>query len=171
MQTIVVGGGCFWCVEAVFLAVKGITSVQSGYMGGTANNANYETVCTGDSGHVEVVRLEFDEQLIDLSVILDIFFATHDPTTLNRQGNDIGSQYASVIFCHDHQKDLIANKIQSLQNQGIAVVTQVRPMMDFYPAESYHQNFFAKNPTQGYCNFMIPPKLAKLQTYFSKYLQ
>lgn len=171
MQTIVLGGGCFWCTEAVFLRVKGVTAVTSGYMGGEAQNANYQAVCTGDTGHIEVIKVEFDNQLIDLETLLTIFFATHDPTTIDRQGNDVGSQYRSVIFyTDDNQKSVAENMVKSLQKQGINVVTQIRPSEVFYPAESYHQDFFNKNPTQGYCNFVIPPKLTKLRQYFGEYL-
>lgn len=171
MQTIVLGGGCFWCTEAVFLQVKGVNAVTSGYMGGDAQNANYQAVCTGDTGHIEVIKVEFDNQIIDLETLLTIFFATHDPTTFDRQGNDVGSQYRSVIFyANDNQKIVAENMLKSLQKQGINAVTQIRPSENFYPAESYHQDFFNKNPTQGYCNFVIPPKLAKLRQYFGDYL-
>lgn len=172
MQTIVLGGGCFWCTEAVFLQVKGVKSVTSGYMGGEAQNATYQAVCTGDTGHIEVIKVEFDSQVIDLETLLTIFFATHDPTTFDRQGNDVGSQYRSAIFyADDIQKGVAENMVKSLQKQGINVVTQIRPSEVFYPAESYHQNFFANNPSQGYCNFVIPPKLAKLRQYFGEYLR
>lgn len=171
MQTIILGGGCFWCTEAVFAAVRGVQSVVSGYMGGTADTANYDAVCTGNTAHVEVIEVVFDEGQIDLSVILAIFFATHDPTTFNRQGNDIGTQYASVIFYTDNtQVGIIDNKINELKSMGVPVITQVKPADVFYPAESYHQNFFANNPTQGYCNFVIPPKLAKLRAGFAAWL-
>lgn len=167
MQTLLLGGGCFWCTQAVFDTLKGVQTVIAGYAGGDSSTANYQTVCTGNTGHIEVVQVVFDETLIDPTVILDVFFAIHDPTTLNRQGDDIGTQYASVIFYHtDEQKHLSQNKIQALKDEGVAVVTQLLPAPTFYPAEEYHQNFFAKNPTQGYCNFAIPPKLAKLRQYF-----
>lgn len=172
MQTIVLGSGCFWCTESVFLQIKGVTSVTSGYMGGDSQNANYQAVCTGDTGHIEVIQIVFDNQIIDLATLLTIFFATHDPTTIDRQGNDVGSQYRSAIFyADDTQKNIAENMVKSLQKQGINVVTQIRPSETFYPAESYHQNFFAKNPSQGYCNFVIPPKLAKLRQYFGEYLK
>lgn len=172
MQTIILGGGCFWCTEAVFVRLKGVQSVTSGYAGGTSQTANYEAVCEGDSGHIEVIKIEFDEQTIHLSTILDIFFVIHDPTTQDRQGNDIGRQYASVIFhTHDEQVDIIHSKINDLKNQGIAVVTEVYPAPTFYAAESYHQNFYANNPTQGYCNFAIPPKLIKLKEKFAEFLK
>ncbi|MDO4251289.1 MAG: peptide-methionine (S)-S-oxide reductase MsrA [Moraxella sp.] len=171
MQSIVLGGGCFWCTEAVFLTLKGVLGVKSGYMGGSADTANYSDVCTGDTGHIEVIHVEFDDALIGLSDLLDVFFVIHDPTTLNRQGNDIGTQYASVIFyANDTQKQLAQNKINALIAQGIDVVTQLLPIQPFYTAEDYHQNFFANNPTQGYCNIAIPPKLEKLKTQFAHLL-
>lgn len=170
-KQIILGGGCFWCTEAVFLAVRGIVGVTSGYAGGVADTANYEAVCTGQTGHVEVIKVIYDDKIIDLSTLLDIFFATHDPTTPNRQGNDIGTQYASVIF-YDDEVDLpiINQKINDLKSDGIAVVTRVAKAPPFYEAESYHQNFFAKNPYQGYCHAMIPPKLVKLRTQFAKFV-
>ncbi|STZ56413.1 Peptide methionine sulfoxide reductase MsrA [Moraxella lacunata] len=172
MQEIILGGGCFWCTESVFLAVKGVISVTSGYAGGQAETADYESVCSGQTGHVEVIKVVYDEQVIDLSNILDIFFATHDPTTPNRQGNDIGTQYASVIFYTDEADlPIINDKIATLKADGINVVTRVEKAPAFYPAEDYHQNFFAKNPTQGYCNFAIPPKLQKLRAGFSTLLK
>lgn len=172
MQEIILGGGCFWCTESVFLAVKGVISVTSGYAGGQAETADYESVCSGQTEHVEVIKVVYDEQVIDLSSILDIFFATHDPTTLNRQGNDIGTQYASVIF-YDNEANLpiINDKIATLKADGINVVTRVEKAPTFYQAEDYHQNFFAKNPTQGYCNFVIPPKLHKLKAGFGTLLK
>ncbi|UXZ05827.1 peptide-methionine (S)-S-oxide reductase MsrA [Moraxella nasicaprae] len=172
MAKIVLGGGCFWCTEAVFLQLQGVLSVTSGYMGGEAQTADYESVCTGQTGHIEVILVEFDEQVIDLSTIFSVFFATHDPTTLNRQGNDIGTQYASAIFYFDdEQKHLAQTAIDELKADGVAVVTHLRQAMVFYPAEEYHQNFFAKNPTQGYCNFAIPPKLGKLREKFASLLK
>lgn len=172
MQEIILGGGCFWCTESVFLAVKGVIGVTSGYAGGQEETANYDMVCTGRTGHVEVIKVVFDESVIDLSIILDIFFATHDPTTLNRQGNDIGTQYASVIFYKNNDElDIIRRKIHELTQAGVDVVTRVEPAPPFYAAEAYHQNFFAKNPTQGYCNFAIPPKLQKLNAGFGQFLK
>ncbi|OPH39136.1 peptide-methionine (S)-S-oxide reductase MsrA [Moraxella equi] len=172
MQEIILGGGCFWCTESVFLAVKGVDSVTSGYAGGQAETADYESVCSGQTGHVEVIKVVYDEQVIDLSSILDIFFAMHDPTTLNRQGNDIGTQYASVIFYTDEADlPIINDKIAMLKADGINVVTRVEKAPAFYQAEDYHQNFFAKNPTQGYCNFAIPPKLQKLKAGFGEFLK
>ena len=172
MQTIILGGGCFWCTESVFLAVKGIQSVTSGYAGGSADTANYKAVCTGQTDHAEVIKVEFDEAVITLDTILNIFFTIHDPTTPNRQGNDIGSQYRSVIFYTDeNQKPIIKQSINQLQNMGLHVVTEVAPAPEFFAAEDYHQDYFNKNPTQGYCQFAIPPKLAKLRQNFAGYLK
>ena len=173
MQTIILGGGCFWCTESVFRHVKGVTKVTSGYMGGDAATANYRAVCGGDTGHIEVIAVEFDDTIIGLETVLDIFFATHDPTTQDRQGNDVGRQYASVIFYTDEaaQKPTIDRVIGQLRDEmGIRVVTEVHPAQDFHIAEDYHQDYYAKNPTQSYCNFVIPPKLAKLKQYFSGFV-
>jgi peptide-methionine (S)-S-oxide reductase len=168
----IVGGGCFWCTEAVFRAVRGVHRVTSGYAGGKRPNPTYEQICTGVTGHAEVIEIEFDPSILPFVDLLHIFFATHDPTTLNRQGNDIGTQYRSVIFYLDDTQQAQAEQvIASLKQQGIAVVTELSPAPTFYPAEAYHQDFFNKNPHQGYCNFTIPPKLAKLQQYFSDYLK
>ncbi len=163
------GGGCFWCVEAVFQQLKGVQRVISGYMGGEASQADYRSVCSGLTEHVEVIQVHFDEQIISFTQLLEVFFATHDPTTLNRQGNDIGPQYRSVIFYHDEQqaekaKQLI-DQLQPEFKQGI--VTAVEMAQPFYEAEAYHQNYFQENPNQPYCAVMIPPKLAKLKKYFS----
>ena len=173
MQTIILGGGCFWCTESVFSHVKGVIDVTSGYMGGDEVSANYKAVCGGDTGHVEVIKVDFDETIIPLETVLDIFFATHDPTTQDRQGNDVGRQYASVVFYTDEaqQKPTIDRVIGKLRDeQGIKVVTEVHPATQFFPAEAYHQDYYANNPTQSYCNFVIPPKLAKLKQYFSGFM-
>ncbi|AXI01539.1 peptide-methionine (S)-S-oxide reductase MsrA [Aquirhabdus parva] len=165
----IVGGGCFWCSESVFRAVRGVHAVVSGYAGGARPNPSYEQVCTGATGHAEVIAIDFDPTQISYERILDIFFATHDPTSLNRQGNDIGTQYRSVIFYeNDAQKDIAAAKIAELKANGVNVVTELSPAPTFYRAEEYHQNFYEKNPEQGYCTFAIPPKLAKLKQYFSE---
>lgn len=173
MQTILLGGGCFWCTESVFSHVKGVTDVTSGYAGGEAVTANYKAVCGGDTGHIEVIKVEFDETVIPLEIVLDIFFATHDPTTQDRQGNDVGRQYASVVFYTDEetQKPTIDRVIGKLRDeQGVNVVTEVHPAPTFYQAEDYHQDYYANNPEQSYCNFVIPPKLAKLKQYFSGFV-
>ena len=171
MQTIILGGGCFWCTESVFLSVKGVQSVVSGYMGGDSVSANYEAVCGGDTGHVEVIKVEFNENTVPLEVLLDVFFATHDPTTMDRQGNDVGSQYRSVVFYTDEaQKPTVDRTINKLRDMGIGIVTEVQPAAEFYQAEDTHQDFFNRNPGQAYCNFAIPPKLAKLRKEFSQYM-
>lgn len=168
MQQAMLGGGCFWCVEAVFLQLKGVEKVVSGYAGGITQNPSYEQVCQGNTQHAEVILIDFDEQQISYTQLLNIFFTTHDPTTLNRQGNDIGTQYRSVIYYFDNeQKQQAEQVIQSLEDEGLNIVTELSPVPTFYPAEEYHQNFFARNPSQGYCNFSIPPKLSKLR---AKYL-
>ncbi|WP_312050435.1 peptide-methionine (S)-S-oxide reductase MsrA [Acinetobacter courvalinii] len=168
MQQAMLGGGCFWCVEAVFLQLKGVKKVVSGYAGGITQNPSYEQVCQGNTQHAEVILIDFDEQQISYTQLLNVFFTTHDPTTLNRQGNDIGTQYRSVIYYFDNeQKQQAEQVIQSLEDEGLNIVTELSPVPTFYPAEEYHQNFFARNPSQGYCNFSIPPKLSKLR---AKYL-
>lgn len=172
MQQALLGGGCFWCVEAVFLQLQGVQKVVSGYAGGHTVNPSYEDVCNGNTQHAEVVLIDFDEQQLSYRQILEVFFATHDPTTLNRQGNDIGTQYRSVIYYFDEQQQIEAEQmIAELKAEEINVVTELSPVPTFYPAEDYHQNFFARNPTQGYCNFSIPPKLMKLRSKFQELLK
>lgn len=171
MQSIILGGGCFWCTESVFRQVRGISQVTSGYAGGDADTANYKAVCGGDTGHIEVIKVQFDDAIISLQTILDIFFTIHDPTTQDRQGNDVGRQYASVVFyADDEQKAVVNHTIAKLKEDGIAIVTEVYPAPTFYPAEEYHQDFFSKNPSQGYCNLVIPPKLAKLRGHYAQWL-
>lgn len=166
-QRAILGGGCFWCTEAVFRQVRGVSQVISGYSGGKRPNPTYEQICSGATGHAEVIAIDFDDAVISYDKLLDIFFTIHDPTTLNRQGNDIGTQYRSVIFYQDEQQHQVAQyKIDQLKAEGIAVVTELSPEQPFYPAEEYHQDFYTKNPYQGYCNFSIPPKMAKLKHYF-----
>ncbi|MGV5004405.1 peptide-methionine (S)-S-oxide reductase MsrA [Acinetobacter variabilis] len=172
MQQALFGGGCFWCTEAVFLQLQGVQKVVSGYAGGQNPNPTYEQVCGGDTNHAEVILIDFDENQITYSQLLEVFFATHDPTTLNRQGNDVGTQYRSVIYYfNDEQKETAQLTIDSLKAEGLNIVTELSPAPTFYPAEEYHQNFFAKNPNQGYCNFAIPPKLNKLQHKFMMLLK
>ncbi|EPF6068739.1 peptide-methionine (S)-S-oxide reductase [Acinetobacter sp. 1130196] len=167
MQQALFGGGCFWCVEAVFLQIRGVEKVTSGYAGGHTTQPTYEQVCQGDTQHAEVVLIDFDEQQVTYSQLLDVFFATHDPTTLNRQGNDIGTQYRSVIYYYsEEQKQAAEHTIQTLKDDDLDIVTELSPAPTFYPAEEYHQNYYAKNPSQGYCNFAIPPKLLKLYSKF-----
>ena len=172
MAQAIFGGGCFWCTEAVFQQVRGVTAVTSGYAGGARPNPSYEQVCSGATGHAEVIRVDYDPAEISYPTLLQVFFATHDPTTLNRQGHDVGRQYRSVSYTlDDTQQQQAEAMVEVLRQQGIAVVTEVQPAPVFYPAEAYHQNFFARNPNQGYCNAVIPPKLAKLQQKFAAHLK
>ena len=172
MQKALFGGGCFWCTEAVFLQLKGVTHITSGYAGGHTTNPTYDDICRGDTNHAEVILIEFDENQISYEQLLNVFFAIHDPTTLNRQGNDVGTQYRSVIYYfNNEQKQQAETMIQSLKAEDLNIVTELSPVPTFYTAEDYHQNYFAKNPTQGYCNFAIPPKLLKLSSKFSDLLK
>ena len=169
MAKAVFGGGCFWCLDAVFRNVKGVNSVVCGYSGGRRPNPNYEQVCTGVTGHAEVVEIEYDENEISYDELLDIFFEIHDPTQLNRQGNDVGTQYRSVIFYIDEeQKQKALKKIEKLKSQGLDIVTEVKPLEIFYPAEDYHQNYFNNNPQNPYCSYVIAPKLHKFFKKFGK---
>jgi len=172
LQTAVLAGGCFWCLEAVFDQVIGVTDVVSGYAGGYIPDPSYEQVCAGRTGHAEVVRLTFDPARVSYMDLLHIFFTIHDPTTLNRQGNDVGTQYRSAIFTTSpEQKDTADSVIKELGDQDLwskRIVTQVVPLENFYPAEDYHQQYFTRNPGQGYCQFIITPKVAKFrQKYLS----
>lgn len=169
MSTIVLGGGCFWCLEAVFQRVKGVGKVVSGYCGGAMENPDYKTVCSGSSGHAEVVEVTFDESQITLSQLLEIFFTIHDPTTLNRQGNDIGPQYRSIVFFqNEQQKSVIEEAIQQAQEDyRNPIVTQVEPQQVFWPAEEYHHNYFNNNSSQPYCQVVVGEKVQKLYRYFS----
>ncbi len=164
------GTGCFWCTEAVFQQLKGVKSVVSGYSGGHVKNPSYEQVCTGVTGHAEVCQIEFDPEQISFSELLEVFFKTHDPTTLNRQGNDVGPQYRSVIFYHNEEQKKIAKKMKAeLDATGQfnkPIVTEITAFDTFYPAEDYHQNFFRNNPNQGYCRYVIAPKLQKFEKTF-----
>jgi len=172
MQQALFGGGCFWCTEAVFLQLKGVNHVVSGYAGGHTPNPTYEAICNGDTNHAEVILIEFDEQQISYQQLLTVFFAIHDPTTLNRQGNDIGTQYRSVIYYFNEQQKLESEQfIEQFKADGLNIVTELSPAPTFHPAEEYHQNFFARNPAQGYCNFAIPPKLLKLHSQFQDLLK
>jgi peptide-methionine (S)-S-oxide reductase len=171
-QSLVLGGGCFWCTESVFLQVRGVTQVESGYSNGQAANPTYEMVCTGTSGHNEVVRLAFDPDTISLAEILEIFFLIHDPTTLNRQGHDVGTQYRSGIYCTSPEQFQAAQTfLESLQASGDfekPLVTEVQMLSNYARAEEYHQNFFAKNPGQGYCLAVAAPKVAKFRKTFAR---
>ena len=169
------GGGCFWCLEAVFARVDGVVSVVSGYCGGHAETANYRTVCRGDTGHAEVVRITYLPERISFSTVLEIFFTIHDPTTPNRQGHDIGSQYRSVIFYHSpEQKEIAARVIKQVNTGnewGAPVVTELLPAPEFHVAEDHHQRYFDDNPDQGYCQIVIAPKVAKLRQHFRHLLK
>ena len=163
----VLAGGCFWCLEAVFEQLRGVESVESGYTGGAVQNPSYELVTTGETGHAEAVRIRFDPELIGFRDLLDVFFTIHDPTTLNRQGADVGTQYRSAIFfMDDEQKSAALRAIEELGSAEIweaPIVTEVSPLSTFYPAEDYHQEYFRRNPEQGYCRVVIAPKVAKFR--------
>ena len=165
------GGGCFWCLEAVYDQMKGVESVESGYMGGSLPNPTYEAICTGTTGHAEVVQVTFDPQVVSFREILEIFFAIHDPTTLNRQGNDVGTQYRSAIFYHSSEQKIIAQDvIAGLTKEQVfssSIVTEVVPAATFYMAEDYHQEYFVRNPSQPYCAYLINPKLVKFRQQFA----
>jgi peptide-methionine (S)-S-oxide reductase len=163
-------GGCFWCLEAVFDELKGVESVESGYMGGASTNPTYEQVCRGNTGHAEVVQIVFNPTEISFKEILEVFFVIHDPTTLNRQGNDVGTQYRSAVFYHSpEQKSQAEQVIKELNDEHIwnsSIVTEIVPAQAFYRAEGYHQEYFLRNPAQPYCMFVVAPKVAKLRTQF-----
>jgi peptide-methionine (S)-S-oxide reductase len=168
--SIVLGGGCFWCTEAAYQLVSGVVSVTSGYAGGSRANPTYEEVCTGRTGHAEVVRVEFDPEKVSLDRLLDFFWVIHDPTTLNRQGADVGTQYRSVIFYADDAQRQAAEASMARANPewGGKIVTEIKPLTTFYRAEEYHQDYFRKNPNQGYCQAVIRPKIDKLKKAFAK---
>ena len=170
LQKATLAGGCFWCLEAVFLDVEGVDTVVSGYAGGSVSNPTYEQVCTGTTGHAEVVQIAFDPDLISYRDLLEIFFSVHDPTTLNRQGADVGTQYRSAIFYHsDEQQEIAESMIAELNASGRwnrSIVTEIEPLDAFYPAEDYHQRYYENHPDRGYCQMVIAPKLAKFQKKF-----
>lgn len=163
-------GGCFWCLEAVYDEVKGVDSVESGYMGGRKPNPSYEEVCSGETGHAEVVQIAFDPKVVSYKELLEVFFVIHDPTTLNRQGNDAGTQYRSAIFYHSPEQKRVAEQtIRELESEKLfdtQIVTQVVPAEAFYPAENYHQEYFQRNQGQPYCQFVVAPKVAKFRRKF-----
>jgi peptide-methionine (S)-S-oxide reductase len=167
-EVAILGGGCFWCTEAVYLEARGITRVESGYMGGHVVNPTYEQVCGAATGHVEVVRLEFDPAVISYRDILEIFFTIHDPTTQDRQGNDVGPQYRSAIFTTSSEQEATARKVMDEMRLvwDAPIVTQVLPQDTWYKAEDYHQNYFAQHPLQGYCAFVVAPKVSKFRKTF-----
>ncbi len=175
MQVITLGGGCFWCMEAVFEEVRGVVKVESGYSGGHVANPTYQQVCTGETGHAEAVQITFDPDIVSLGDLLGIFFTVHDPTTLNRQGVDVGTQYRSVIFYRDEaQKKAAESAIRLVEREklyGCPVVTQVVPFEAFYEAEAYHQEYYRNNPAQPYCQIVISPKVAKFRRKYAHLLK
>lgn len=173
-ETAVLGGGCFWCLEAALLQLQGVLSVESGYMGGHLDQPTYQQVCTGTTGHVEVVRVEFDPAIISYRDVLEVFFTAHDPTTLNRQGNDVGTQYRSVIFPLNGQRNIAEEMIATLVREQVfdaPIVTAVEPAGIFWKAEGYHQNYYANNPRQPYCMLAVAPKVAKIRAKFANRLK
>ena len=170
-QVIVLGGGCFWCTEAVFKEVRGVLDVESGYANGDTPQPSYDEVCGGHTGHAEVVRLVYDPAQVDTRALLEIFFATHDPTTLNRQGNDVGTQYRSgIYFTRPEQQAVAQALIDEMAHEGAydePIVTEIEPLAAYWPAEDYHQDFFERNPTQGYCRAVAAPKVAKFRKRFA----
>lgn len=174
LDTATLGAGCFWCVEAIFSSLKGVESVLPGYSGGTLKNPDYKTVCTGNTGHAEVCQIYFDPEIIKFEEILEIFWTTHDPTTLNRQGNDVGTQYRSAIFYHNEEQKAIAEKSKRDVANKIwdnLIVTEIVEFEEFYKAEDYHQDYFENNPDQGYCKMIIEPKVLKFRKIFKEKLK
>jgi len=174
-ETITLGAGCFWCVEAIFDKINGVISVASGYSGGSVENPTYKEVCSGVTGHAEVVQVVYDPSVIPFAKILEIYFKTHDPTTLDRQGADIGTQYRSVIFYHTEEQRKVAIEIKDILNKsGIwkdQIITTIEPFKNFYKAENYHQDYFANNGKQPYCQMVINPKVEKFEKLFKEYLK
>jgi len=171
-QTIVLGGGCFWCTEAVFDRVEGVLDVESGYANGHVDHPTYEQVCSGTTGHAEVIKVQFDPAVIDLREILHIFFVVHDPTTPNRQGNDVGPQYRSAIYTTDDAqmttvREVVAELASHQAYGGVPIVTEIAPLQRYWPAEAYHQEYFVNHPNQGYCAFVVAPKVEKFRKTFA----
>lgn len=170
LETATLGGGCFWCTEAVYKELKGIVDIKPGYSGGEIKNPSYKEVCTGKTGHAEVIQITFDPQVVSFSEILEVFFMTHDPTTLNRQGNDVGTQYRSAIFCHSEKQKQIAEQVIELFEQEKVyddpIVTEVTAFTNFYVAEDYHFNYFERNKNQPYCQYVVAPKVEKFRKIF-----
>lgn len=175
MQTATFGAGCFWCLEAAMNQLNGVTQALSGYMGGESSFPSYEQICRGNTGHAEVVQVQFDSSVIDFEQLCLIFFSLHDPTQLNRQGNDVGTQYRSVVFYHnDEQLQLVRGVMAELERNRVytqRIVTEVSPAGPFYVAEEYHQGYFLQHPNQGYCQFIVAPKMAKFRQNYSKMLK
>ena len=173
MTSFVLGGGCFWCLDSTYMQFKGVHDVEVGYMGGQVSNPSYEQVCEGNTDHVEVARVIFDENVVPAEVILDMFFTLHDPTQLNRQGNDVGTQYRSAMFYEDEAQKVLfqAARDRAVELWGEGIVTDILPAETFWMGEEYHQDFFAKNPNQGYCNAVVAPKMAKVRAKFTSYIR
>ncbi|CAG5078878.1 peptide-methionine (S)-S-oxide reductase MsrA [Parvicella tangerina] len=171
LENITLGAGCFWCVEAIFTALKGVENVSPGYTGGETENPTYKEVCTGATGHAEVAQISYDPSIISIEEVLEVFWKTHDPTTLNRQGNDVGTQYRSAIFYHSEEQRIIAERIKKELEDVKAwpnpIVTEISPLEHFYPAEDYHKNYFAEHGEEMYCKFVIQPKIDKFKRVFS----
>ena len=175
MEKATFGAGCFWCVETIFKELKGVVSVSSGYMGGKTDNPTYEEVCSGTTGHAEVIQIEFDNRAITYAELLEVLFKVHDPTTLNRQGADVGTQYRSVIFYHSDDQKKIAETAKRAANESGAwdksIVTEISPASQYYIAENYHQDYYNNNPNKGYCSVVIRPKVDKFRTLFKEKLK
>jgi peptide-methionine (S)-S-oxide reductase len=175
VEQAVLGGGCFWCTEAVFQELNGVTEVQSGYAGGQTPNPTYEQICTGRTGHAEVVRVSFDPEVLSYADLLRVFFTTHDPTTLNRQGNDVGTQYRSTILVTDDAQAKVAREIiaefEAKAVWGKPIVTTIEPLREFFPAEREHDDYYSRNPNAGYCRVVIAPKVAKVRKEFTSRLR
>jgi len=169
-RELIVGGGCFWCTEAVFELLKGVSDVESGYANGHTPNPTYRDICTGDTGYAEVIKITYDDSVISVDTLLDVFFATHNPTTLNRQGADIGTQYRSTILYTDEEtKEAAEAAMEAAQaDWNDPIVTKIEPLENYYKAEAYHQDYYQQNPMQGYCMAVIPPKIAKLKAKFGE---
>jgi peptide-methionine (S)-S-oxide reductase len=174
-ETATLAGGCFWCLEAVLDELKGVEKVQSGYAGGARHNPTYEEVCTGSTGHAEVVQITFDPDVISYRDLLDVFFTIHDPTTLDRQGGDIGTQYRSAVFYHSAEQKVVAERaikeMEAAHTWDDPIVTQIEPLKAFFPAEEYHRDYYERNPGQGYCRVVIAPKVAKARKMFLEKLK
>ena len=173
MTSFVLGGGCFWCLDSTFMQFIGVSDVEVGYSGGALPNPSYEQVCSGNTGHAEVAKVTFDESQIPASVILDMFFTLHDPTQLNRQGADVGTQYRSCMFYTDDEQreQFEAARDRAMAIWGPAIVTEIAPLSNYFVGEEYHQDFFAKNPNQGYCNAVVAPKMSKTRKAFTQYIR
>lgn len=170
MEKATLGAGCFWCTEAVFQRLKGVKEVKPGYTGGKVKNPTYREICSGLTGHAEVIQVSFDPQVVSFEEVLEVFWKTHDPTTLNRQGNDVGTQYRSAVFYHDDEQREIAEKYKAqLESEGVfddPIVTEISPLVEFYEAEDYHQNYYNEHDSQPYCTYIIAPKIAKFNKEF-----